>query len=278
MSIIRAKLRGGASSLLLLRLSVLLPARRLALEHLFRLCNDVVRGVEDAVRGLVAHVARLRLGVVPEAALLAKVVAALGHDRVLHLDKLTLADVARERELVLVLLPFLLALLPARPPQLTLLPQLLLLLPLLVQLPPHLVIAAVVHKLARVPKAAVPRVLVVFANVGFVIHDEREADVGRRAQRPVRAPTLLRSDGVLAAEALAVVDVRVHAAVLAVVRRRVLPSTRRRRLLQNLLAQRPPIVVVRSLALEKRGRAHVRPLLHCPVRLEGKRPRLLESL
>uniref|UniRef100_A0A0A9AL99 Uncharacterized protein n=1 Tax=Arundo donax TaxID=35708 RepID=A0A0A9AL99_ARUDO len=65
------------------------------------------------------------------------------------------------------------------------------LLPLLLHLPPRLVVPSVVHELAGITVPAVPRLLVVLADVGLVVEPRREPDVGGRPERAVGAAGLL---------------------------------------------------------------------------------------
>ena len=78
-----------------------------------------------------------------------------------------------------------------------------------VELPPGLVVTSVVHELAGIAVATVPRLLVVLADVGLVVEPCREAYVRRRPQRAVGTTGLLPGDRVLPPESGLVIYVRV---------------------------------------------------------------------
>lgn len=141
------------------------------LGSLLYLLGQFLRWLEDAARADAAHKTLGTLTVVVKGALFAKVVAAIGDNRVLEVLS---AYEAGKWKLVLRITAFVLT---------GILCAIVTTLHLLVQLPPTLVVASIMHELAAVAIAAETGLLVILADVRLVIPPNCAADVLRRSNR-----------------------------------------------------------------------------------------------
>lgn len=146
----------------------------LVLGHLLA---DLLGCVEDAKRWFVADEALLVLRVMLQCTVLTEIMFAFCDHRI---NKWLPAYIAGKGQGLLIIAIIIL--------RLTITPiltthrnapfsGLLSLVPFLLKLPPGLVVTSVMHKLAGIAVATVPRLLVILANVGLVVKPRGEADV-----------------------------------------------------------------------------------------------------